>query len=188
MKNNKWLGVLAIVGGVLWAAEASAAGFDGPYVGAKLGANVIKFEEAGLGDDTRTAPTFGLELGYNRNFGGPVLGANLFADFSGKKTYTLTEPDGTRHDIRFGSNAYGVDGKLGYALGHVMPFAKLGVAWVKHTGDLHGTKAAFHGGAGLEYEITETIALSGEWARVRVEEDLHKTTENAFTLGVNYAF
>lgn len=174
----------ALALGAVSAQTASAqttSNWTGPYVGGKLGVNNAKAD----GLSSENAFTGGVEAGYNWNLGGPVVGADVFADFNSKTDHSVGGPFPT---VRYGSTVWGVDGKLGVDLGPVLPYAKVGIAQTDLTG-LSGDDWGFHGGLGVEYKVMPQVGLAGEWTYSEATPiGDRKFKNNNFTVGVNYHF
>ena len=171
---------IVLVTALLSMTVAQASEFDGGWVGAKLGSNRSNL----TGLDTKSATTYGLEGGYNWNMGGYLLGVDGFADFNDKATHNPGA-------INYGSNAYGLDAKLGLPAGKWLPFAKLGYGRTNGNGNalasvVGGSSA--HLGLGVEYKFAPSWSLAGEYGTGSGKNAATKLNNNNFTLGVNYYF
>ena len=140
--------------------------FSGPYVGAKLGVNVSSASGA-TNKPTHTTIFPGFVAGYGFNAGPVVLGAEIFAD--------LHHGSATAKDA-------GIDAKIGYPVGQLMPYARLGIEapdW---------PKSRFHYGLGVEYLFTKNVSLFSEWTHDATHADNTHWTNDSFTIGANYRF
>jgi outer membrane immunogenic protein len=139
--------------------------FSGPYLGLKVGANVSSASGETY-KPTHTTVFPGFVAGYGFNVGPVVLGAEVFMDLHhGSATYK----DG------------GIDAKIGYPIGQVMPYGRIGF-----TTDWPAT--ALHGGLGVEYKLTKNVSMFSEWTHDSAHADGSKWTNDSFTIGVNYRF
>lgn len=160
MKKN--LIGMAVSAALLSMANAGASEFDGGYAGV----NISTDRSTMTGAPSKSVSYLGLAAGYNWDFSGVVLGANGFLDYH-RRAYTGRD--------------YGFDGKVGYAMGSWMPYAKLGLV-----GSKPGTRV--HGGLGVEYKITNSLAVTGEWTADRKSKEGIKYKNNDFGIGLNYYF
>lgn len=136
--------------------------FSGPYIGFKAGANVSSASGA-VDKATHTTMFPGFVAGWLFNVGPVVLGAEAFADLHhGSATFK----DG------------GVDAKIGYPVGQVMPYARLGF-----TTDWPAT--GLHGGLGVEYKFARDWSVFGEWTHDSAHAYGSKWVNDSFTLGLN---
>lgn len=169
---------IALIAALLGAAAAQAGEFDGSWVGAKVGSN-----RSGMtGVDTQSATSYGLEGGHNWDMGGYLLGVDGFADFNGKKTHNPGA-------VNYGSNAYGLDAKLGLSAGKWLPFAKLGYARTNGNGAAGAVGGSdVHLGLGVEYKFAPNWSLLGEYTSGSGKSGATKLSNNNLSLGVNYYF
>ncbi|SEJ71602.1 outer membrane immunogenic protein [Paraburkholderia diazotrophica] len=139
--------------------------FSGPYIGFEAGLNISSSSGA-INKPTHTTFFPGFVAGYGFNVGPVVLGAEAFLD------------------LHHGSASYkdaGIDAKIGYPIGRLMPYARLG-AKVDYPG------ARFHYGLGLEYQFTKNASVFTEWTGDSGNPKKTHWTNNDFTVGVNYRF
>lgn len=157
---------------------AQAGEFDGGWVGGKIGSN--RSNVTGL--DTKNATTYGLEGGYNWNMGDFSLGVDGFADFNGKATHNPGA-------VNYGSNAYGLDAKLGLPAGKWLPYAKLGYGRTNGNGGASTIGGSdVHFGLGAEYKFAPNWSLAGEYTSGSGKSGVAKLNNNNLSLGVNYYF
>lgn len=127
--------------------SAPAFSWTGFYVGGQLGYGWAKPDP---GDDDGSF-IGGLNAGYNHDFGGWVLGAEIDYSFA---------------NMNFG-NGVGVDGlgagklKVGAALGRTLLYGTGGVAYVR--GDNSDSKAGYVVGAGVDYAVTDNMFVGAEY-------------------------
>jgi OOP family OmpA-OmpF porin len=170
-------------------AAAQASEFSGAWIGAKAGTNRTYVSGTGTAalpsQDKKNAETYGIEGGYNWDKGNFLLGVDGFADFNQKKTHNST-PAGTAH---YGSDSYGVDFKLGLPSGHWLPYAKLGYANSRATGNgFTGSASGAHLGLGVEYKFAAHWSLAGEYTNTSGKSNGLKLNNDNFTIGLNYYF
>lgn len=166
----------ALLGALLSMSAAQASEFAGSWIGAKVGSNSSNL----TGLDTQRATTYGIEAGHNWDMGGFLLGADIFADFNDKKTHNPGA-------VNYGSDAYGLDAKLGLDAGNWLPYAKLGYVRTDGKGfAIGGTDV--HLGLGVEYKFAPSWSLAGEYTTSSAKTGLNKLNNNNLTLGINYYF
>ncbi len=180
---------LVLSSAVLSAGAAHAAGgeFDGYFFGGKFGFNSSDVE--GTPSASReTAATVGIEQGYNWQMGSFLVGGDFFADFNQKK-------DRTNVSSRLGSNAFGLDLKLGMpvAQGQGLPYVKLGWARVTGTGTFvpAGTfqkEDGVHWGIGYEHKLTPSWSIATELTGYEVDNAGSEFDNKNLTIGLNYYF
>ena len=162
--------------------SAQASEFEGAFVGARIGDNHsdISGTTTAGGKDTTT---FGLEGGYNWDIQSFLLGVDIFADANNKADHTATPTN------NFGSNAYGVDMKLGLPNGNWMPYARLGYAQTNGTNGASAISGGdLHGGVGIEYKYTSNWGVNAEWGTSSAKTNGSKLENDNFTIGVRYYF
>ncbi|HEX5363935.1 MAG TPA: OmpA family protein [Gallionella sp.] len=168
----------ALLGALLSMTAAQAGEFEGSWVGAKLGVNSSNI----TGLDTKNATTYGIEGGHNWDMGGFLLGADVFADFNNKATHNPGA-------VSYGSDAYGLDAKLGLEAGKWLPYAKLGYARTNGNGQAGAIGGSdVHLGLGVEYKFAPSWSLAGEYTTAAGKTGVSKLNNNNLTLGVNYYF
>ena len=173
---NKSTFALAVT--LLGISAAQAGEFDGVWLGANLGSNYSDL----TGLDNQGATAFGLEGGYNWDVDSFLLGVGVFADLNGSATHNPGPVD-------YGSRVYGLDGKVGWPMGHWMPYAKLGYAHITGNPGAAGIKGSgAHVGMGVEYKFTPALSVSGEYTRSAASTGISKLSNNNLTLGINYYF
>lgn len=166
----------ALLGALLSMSAAQAGEFSGSWVGAKLGSNSSSITTL----DTQRATTYGIEGGHNWDMGGFLLGADVFADFNNKATHNPGA-------VNYGSDAYGLDAKLGLDAGKWLPYAKLGYARTDGKGAVIGGSDV-HLGLGVEYKFAPSWSLAGEYTTASAKTGVNKLNNNNLTLGINYYF
>lgn len=177
---------------------ACADGFEGPYVGVKIGENSSRFNGPALVQSSPTAnvtlgdslyPTSGIEFGYNAVSRGLVIGADAFVDFNGIGRHAVSIDGSPAYiDAHYGSTIYGGNLKLGMAVGYWMPYLKLGYGSGDGSGDLSGHGSGTHMALGAEYQYTPTVGFAGElsdYYSTNSGGTLHNTN---FTFGLNFYF
>lgn len=177
MKKTLTHAALAVA--LLCMAAAQAGEFDGSWVGGKIGSVT-----SGLtGVDRRNATSYGLEGGHNWDVGSNfLLGVDGFVDFNNKATHNPGA-------VNYGSRVYGLDAKLGMALGNWLPYAKLGYARTDGNGaasTIGGSDA--HLGLGVEYKFAPNWSVAGEFTSGRGTTGATRLHNNNLTLGLNYYF
>lgn len=173
---KKTLFALAAVAAL--ALSSTAAMAEGFFAGASIGPSSVKVD--GLGDDSKVGgklfygynfnQNVGLELGYGNLGSYTISGVSvkayaLYADVVG--TYPL-------------ANSFSLLGRVGVARVHGKASA----------GGVSGSEndVNFKIGAGLQYDISPTLAVRGEWERYKADFTGVKTTANAFNVGLSYKF
>lgn len=181
-KGTVQLGLLAAM---LAMGSVQASEFDGGFIGIRLGANSsdISGTSAASGKSTTA---YGLDGGYNWDMQRYLLGVDAFADFNGKSDHsTATTPFTTN----YGSDAYGMDLKLGLPNGSWMPYGRLGYSHTKGTGSASAISGGdLHGGLGIEYKYTPNWGLSAEWMRSGAKSNGSKLVNDNYTFGLRYYF
>ncbi len=181
---------ITLAAALLSISVAQASEFSGSWVGAKAGSNRSDVAASGTALQPNfskaSGNTYGIEGGYNWDKGNFLLGVDGFADFNQKKTHGST-PAGVVNN--YGSDVYGVDLKLGLPSGNWLPYAKLGYASSRFTGNgLTGSSSGAHLGLGVEYKIAAHWSLAGEYTNTSSKSNGTKLNNNNFTIGVNYYF
>jgi len=169
---------IALAAALFSMATAQASEFDGGWIGGKIGNNRSSLTAL----DTKNATTYGLEGGYNWNMGGFLLGVDGFVDSNRSATHgpVLTT---------YGSNAYGVDAKLGLPAGNWLPYAKLGYARTNSSGLAAAVGGSdVHLGLGVEYKFAPHWSVAGEYTTASAKNNAVKLNNNNFTIGINYYF
>ncbi|MBI3222982.1 MAG: OmpA family protein [Nitrosomonadales bacterium] len=159
---------------------AQAGEFSGGWVGGKLGSGRSGF----TGLESKSATTYGLEGGYNWDLNNFLLGVDGFADANEKATHNPGA-------INYGSNAYGLDAKLGLPNGKWLPYAKLGYAHTKGSGNALASAVGgndVHLGLGVEYKFAPQWSVAGEYTTASAKTGANKLNNNNFTIGLNYYF
>ena len=176
---KKHLIALAVLSACITAAQAGE--FDGGYAGAKIGVNRTDI----TGYSQKSPVATGLEGGYNWNMGSYLLGVDGFLDVNGKKTHGTT-----LNPMKYGSNVYGLDLKLGFPDGKLMPYFKLGYADTKGSGDLYADfeKSGIHPGVGFEYKFAPQWSAVGEMTSNTAKDSGKKLRNDNLMLGLNYYF
>ncbi|MFA6971851.1 MAG: outer membrane beta-barrel protein [Gallionella sp.] len=175
---NKSTMTFALAAALFGMTAVHAGEFDGVWLGAKLGSNQSDFS----GLDKKSATAFGLEGGYNWNIDSFLLGVAVFADLNGRATHNPGL-------VRYGSSAYGLDGKFGLPMGNWLPYAKLGY---EHTAGDGGASLVsgngVHLGLGAEYKFMPSLSVAGEFTNASAKAGAIRLNNNNFTLGINYYF
>lgn len=165
---------------------AGASEFDGGYVGAKIGSNRSDISGPTPAGGKSTS-TYGLEGGYNWDKNRYLLGVEGFVDSNSKTTHSTAAPTGNN----YGSDAYGVDFKLGLPSGSWMPYGRLGYAHTKGTGSAIASAISggdLHGGLGIEYKYTPNWGVNAEWTASAAKTNGYKLSNDNFTVGLKYYF
>lgn len=176
---------LVLLAGLSVMASAEASEFDGGFVGARIGNNrsdISGIAAAGGKDVT----TFGIDGGYNWDLNRFLLGVDAFVDYNGKADHgTAAVPFTTN----YGSDAYGVDLKLGLPNGSWLPYARLGYAHTKGTGGSSTISGGdLHGGVGIEYKYTPSWGVNAEWSGSSAKTNGSKLNNDNLTIGIRYYF
>ena len=164
---------------------AQASQFDGGFVGVKVGSN--SSDVSGLAaTGGKSATTYGLDGGYNWDMQSFLLGLEVFADSNNSADHSTAAAPFTTN---YGSNAYGVDAKLGLPSGNWMPYARLGYAQTNGTGSASAISSGdLHGGLGIEYKFTSNWGASAEWTRSAAKANGSKLSNDNYTIGLRYYF
>jgi OOP family OmpA-OmpF porin len=175
MKFSKPLALTIALGSASLAAHA-----DGLYVGGGLGQTRLGSANPALGltDSTDTAVKAYAGYSFNPNFS-LETGVARFGKFDG------TSGDTRAHAVTLDAVGLLPLGSNFSALGRLGVYdAKLSNATL---GSQHTT--GVHVGAGLQYDLSKTVSLRGEWERYGLK-DLggDKARADLYTIGVNYKF
>jgi outer membrane immunogenic protein len=182
---------LAALGGLLFAPVAAlAAGtvdWTGLYVGAQAGVNDVSSDHT----SSEKALTLGVLGGYDfqlsENF---VAGGDIFYEYNRKTDHSISNCLGPC-TTNYGTNVYGIDGRLGIPLGAsggIMPYLKVGYGRADGTGDLSGNSNAWRYGAGIEFRSTESFGLALQYMHQNFGSDNDNLTNDNFTVGANFYF
>jgi OOP family OmpA-OmpF porin len=169
-------------------ASAQASEFEGGFVGARIGGNRSNISGSPLsgttGIDWKSTTTYGIEGGYNWDVQKFLLGVDAFADFNSNADHTASPSS-----INYGSNAYGLDLKLGLPKGSWLPYARLGYANTNGSGGSSAISGGdLHGGLGIEYKYTPDWGVNAEWSGSSTKSNGSKLNNNNFTVGLRYYF
>lgn len=176
MSKNTLRVVLAAA--LLSMAAAQASEFDGSWAGGKIGSNRSNVTTL----ETKSATTYGLEGGHNWNMGGFLLGVDGFIDWNDKETHNPGA-------INYGSDAYGLDVKLGIPSGKWLPYAKVGYVRTESNGLAPSVNDEdVHLGLGVEYKFTSNWSVTGEYTEASARSATQKLENRNFTIGLNYYF
>lgn len=169
---------LALLSALLGMGAAQASEFGGGWVGGKIGSN----RSSVTGVDTKSATAFGLEGGYNWNMGGFLLGVDGFIDSNNSASHNPAP-------YTYGSDAYGLDAKLGIDGGKWLPYAKVGYARTNGNGAAAVIGGSgVHLGLGVEYKFAPQWSVAGEYTTASAKTAGNKLNNNNFTIGINYYF
>ncbi|OIO78789.1 MAG: hypothetical protein AUJ88_05180 [Gallionellaceae bacterium CG1_02_56_997] len=173
---------IALAAALLSMSAAQASEFAGGFLGLKAGQN--------RSDKTfvaaKNATTYGFEGGYNWDVNSFLLGVDGFADFNQKATHATAIP-GTF--ANYGTDAYGLDAKLGLPLGNWLPYAKLGYGSMRGTGvSLQGSANGAHVGLGVEYKFASHWSVAGEYTNMSSSSNGIRVNNDNFTVGLNFYF
>ena len=169
---------MALLAALLGMGAAQASEFDGGWIGGKIGSN----RSSVTGVDTKSATTYGLEGGYNWNMGGYLLGVDGFIDSNNSASHNPAP-------YTYGSDAYGLDAKLGIDGGNWLPYAKVGYARTNGNGAAGVIGGSdLHLGVGVEYKFAPQWSVAGEYATASAKTAGSKLNNNNFTIGINYYF
>ena len=172
-----------VIGSTAWSAFA-----DGPYLGGSIGGAHLRGDPIGGLDTDRSAtggklyagwsfnPYFALEGGYADlgrfdGDGGRLGARGLFLD--GVGTYPL-------------GNGFSALGRLGLFTGRL--HESLNPAALNGPVDDSGNGTRFKLGAGLQYDLSKTVALRGEWEQYHFHALDESPSVNLFSVGLNYRF
>lgn len=173
---------LALLAAISALASAQASEFDGGFVGARVGNNRsdISGPAAAGGKD---ATTYGIEGGYNWDMQRYLLGVDVFADSNSKADHAAVPTN------NYGSNAYGVDMKLGLPKGSWMPYARLGYSQTDGTNGASAISGgSLLGGVGIEYKFAPNWGVNAEWSGSSAKTNGSKLNNDNLTLGIRYYF
>jgi OOP family OmpA-OmpF porin len=179
-KRTTTIALLAALS-VLTGAHASE--FEGGFVGAKVGDNhsdISGINTAGGKDTT----TYGLEGGYNWDIQNFLLGVDVFADSNSKADHSAVPTTNN-----YGSNAYGLDMKLGLPSGNWLPYVHVGYSQTNGTGGVSAISGGdLHGGVGIEYKFAPNWGVNAEWSGSSASTNGSKLNNDNLTVGVRYYF
>jgi OOP family OmpA-OmpF porin len=177
-------------------ASAQAGDFGGGYIGAKAGWNRSTFSGPATVNGVpnvvmdvaaKNAGTGGLELGYNWDNGGYLLGIDGFVDFNAKATHNATA-GGVAGTTNYGSTVAGADLKLGVPGTNWLPYVKVGYANTKANGGMSGSGNGLHAGIGLEYKFAPHWSFGAEYTATNGKSNGANLKNNNLTFGLNYYF
>lgn len=184
--KRKIIGIITLtVLSSMYAANASE--FDGGYVGARIGSNRTNISGP-TPVDGKSTTTYGLDGGYNWDMRRYLLGLEGFADSNSKTTHTTGFAP---FSDNYGSDAYGVDLKLGLPSGSWMPYARLGYSRTQGRGSVIAAAISggdVHGGLGVEYKYTPNWSVDAEWTASAAKTNGFKLSNDNFTVGLKYYF
>ena len=173
---------IALAAALLSMSAAQASEFAGGFLGLKAGQN--RSDRTSVA--AKNATTYGFEGGYNWDVNSFLLGVGGFADYNQKATHATAIP-GTF--ANYGTDAYGLDAKLGLPLGNWLPYAKLGYGSMRGTGvSLQGSANGAHVGVGVEYKFASHWSVAGEYTNISASSNGIKVNNDNFTVGLNYYF
>jgi OOP family OmpA-OmpF porin len=185
---------MALAATLLSVSVGQASEFAGGWMGAKAGVNSSNATGAGGTVGSSNASTYGFEGGYNWDIKNILpgktilLGVDGFADFNQSTAHPIT-PAGT---TSYGSDATGLDAKLGLPWGKWLPYAKLGFGTNKFNGGgrVSGNASGLHMGLGVEYKVVPYLSVLGELTAIDGKNQVagFKSNNSNMTIGINYYF
>ncbi|CAG4883031.1 Outer membrane protein A precursor [Georgfuchsia toluolica] len=186
-KFNKLAIAIAMLGCSVYAVPSIASDFAGPYVGAGIGVGSDR-ASGSVSTDYEHALAGGVEGGYNWDIGNSrwLFGLDAFYDQTRSESRNSTVGS-----IDFGDKAYGVDGKIGYAMGNFLPYFKLGYGRIKGTNDADGySENGPRLGLGAEWKFADHWSLSEEAIRMNGRSDTSDTklTNISLLFSLKYYF
>ncbi len=161
---NKSILSIALATAFLAMSAAQASEFKGAYLGADVGYNTNSKSNSLAAAQNKGY--LGAQAGYNWDVSNWVVGAVVSYDAHSK---SVTASDAN------------LDAKLGYAMGNLMPYAKLGAAFTT-------PNTRVHGGLGLEYKFAPQWSAFGEWTADSSTYQNDKYKNSNIALGINYYF
>lgn len=175
----------AVLLSALSAGVAQASEFDGGFVGVRAGSN--HSDISGLAPASgKSTTTYGLNGGYNWDMQRFLLGVDAFVDSNNSTDHTTTTAPFVAN---YGSNAYGVDAKLGFPSGRLMPYVRLGYSQTNGNGGASAISGGdLHGGVGGEYKFSANWSLGAEWTRSAAKSNSSKLTNDNYTFALRYYF
>ena len=187
LKQLIGIGAVLLIGAVV---PSFASEFSGGYVGADLGMG--KGETSGtFSASGKRAVAGGVEAGYNWDINDSnwLLGVDGYVDQTKTKSRDATNA-GVPVTADFGDRTYGVNGKLGYAMGEWLPYLDLGIGKIKGTQDLSGySSSGKRIGLGVDYKIANQWSLGGEYVRFNGRDDSgSKGKDTSLFLKLKYYF
>lgn len=169
---------IALAAALLGMAAAQAGEFEGSWAGGKIGSN--RSNATAL--DTKSSTNYGLEGGHNWNRNGFLLGVDGFVDWNDKETHSPGAAS-------YGSDAYGLDFKLGLPAGKWLPYAKLGYARTEGNGWAGAIEDDdVHLGLGVEYKFSPNWSIAGEYTEASARTAAQKLNNRNMSVGLNYYF
>ncbi len=165
--------------------SVQASEFDGGFVGARIGNNRSDISGPAAAGG-KNATTFGIDGGYNWDMQRFLLGVDVFADSNSKADHGIAAAPFTTN---YGSDAYGVDLKLGLPNGSWLPYARLGYAQTKGTNGASAISGGdLHGGVGIEYKYTPNWGVNAEWSTSSAKTNGSRLNNDNLTVGIRYYF
>ena len=179
---------------------AGAFDWSGFYAGANLGYGWAELEQGGFTFDDIDGALGGVQVGYNYDFGGFILG--LEGDVQISDVKYSEDLGGATGEI--GIDYFGtVRARAGLAVDRFMPYVTGGVAWARGSVSVSGPGFSvevtdnFVGwtvGGGVEYAVTDNITVKGEYLYVDFGAADFDTgvdinlTSHVVRAGVNFKF
>ena len=188
MKNlNKIAIAISILGcSAYYAIPSLASDFAGPYVGGGIGVGTNRATGA-VSSNTKHAFAGGVEAGYNWDIdnSGWLFGLDAFYDQTKSESRNSTVGS-----INFGDKTYGIDGKIGYAMGNLLPYFKFGYGRVKGTNDASNySENGPRLGLGAEYKFNNNWSVGEEVTRMNGrDKDGTKLTNTSLLFSLKYYF
>ena len=187
-KFSKIAIAISILGCSAYAIPSVASDFAGPYVGGGIGIGSDKASGA-VSTEYKHAFAGGVEAGYNWDIDNSpwLFGLDAFYDQTKSKS-RIDNNTGT--SINFGDKTYGIDGKLGYAMGNLLPYFKFGYGRFKGTEDASVySKNGPRLGLGAEWKFADHWSAGEEVTRMN-GRDLNNTklTNVSLLFSLKYYF
>lgn len=196
------------------ATSAHAAGMDGAYAGVQLGhsSDNVKYNETDNSSYNLTIDGLdvkGADYGFFGGYG-KTLSNNVY--LGGEAEYDMSNADnklsanglGISGDVKTSKkHSYGAAARVGYVMGNIMPYARVGYTRSKFEQEVSGvgkdnaTKGGVSLGAGLEYSPAPNWGIRGEFVRTSYSKITgsdsgvdysYKPTETVARVGVSYHF
>jgi len=164
---------------------AHAGDFEGAYASVQAGDNTSK-TTGNYSTNRKNTGAAGVEMGYNWNVSGKIVGVSAFYDYNGRENHQLSSGGSTK----YGSDMYGVDMLAGLPISNkLLAYAKLGAAEVKGKDDARSfSKVALHSGIGVSYVISPKWTVGTEWTDARAKHNGTRLNNDNFMITTGYHF
>jgi OmpA-OmpF porin, OOP family len=172
---------------LLNSAAVQASEYVGGFIGAKFGINVSKASGT-INTPNASTLAYGVQGGYlqggfNFDIKSAIIGVGTYADFHSYEKH--------KNGITYGSQAFGLDTKIGLPLDDWLLYAKFGRGYVTGTKDLNKVSAkSTNIAVGVEYKFTTKWGGIVEYKTDHFsnKDDSISISNKTLSFGLNYYF